>query len=466
VSIGQRVLQISGILWRKLPASQRKRIFLFLTNTRNLQNVGLWVSALVAGFIAVGYAFLFRAAESLAHRLLESSHRGWIFVATPILFLLAWEIVRRFAPEAAGSGIPQIMAANEMEYRGAAQTQIDQMLSPRTAVVKVLSSLLCVLGGGAIGREGPTLQISTTIFHYFGRKVRRFVPETSEQIWIVAGAAAGLASAFNTPLGGIVYAIEELGITHFHRIRTALVSAVIISGLVAQWILGSYLYLGLPHLQTITFSFLPVAAVVGVATGLLGGIFGQLLYYFLRLRTKIRSWARLATITLLMGVIMAGLMFWTSEAVGTGVETITGFLFRDEHSSYILVIARFWGTMVSYLSGAAGGIFSPSLAIGAAFGRWISETFHTEHPNLMVLLGMIGFLTGVTRTPFTSFILVLEMTDRHAAIFPMMMVALIAQWTAHLTDSRSFYEHVKERWLVKSPTAPAPTPDATSAQPT
>lgn len=436
-----------------LPAITR-----FFNDKTNIQNAGLWASALVAGFISVGYALLFRKAEEFFLTFTTSHHWGWVFLITPVLFCLAWYLVRRFAPEAAGSGIPQIMAANEMDYRGAARTRVDQLLSPRTAVVKICSSLLCVLGGGAIGREGPTLQISTSIFHFFGRQVRRFVPETSEQTWVVAGAAAGLASAFNTPLGGIVYAIEELGVVHFHRIRTALISAVIVSGLVAQWLLGSYLYLGYPQLQSIGFTFLPVALVVGLVSGGLGGYFGNLLFYLLEARQRLRDPRALTALTLLFGLLMAALIFLTPRASGTGVEVISNLLFHDESAGPMLVAVRFFATMFSYLSGAAGGIFSPSLAIGATLGSWMTQLFHTEHPHLMVLLGMIGFLTGVTRTPFTSFILVLEMTDRHSAIFPMMMVALTAQWAAHLTDSRSFYEHVKDKWMVKEPSSPTPIP--------
>ena len=356
--------------------------------------------------------------------------------------------MRRFAPEAAGSGIPQIMAANEMDYHGPAKYQVDRLLSMQTAVVKVTSSLLCVLAGGAIGREGPTLQISTSLFHFFGKKVRKYVPESSEQTWVVAGAAAGLASAFNTPLGGIVYAIEELGVSHFHRVRTALIGAVIVSGLVAQWVLGSYLYLGFPQLEPIALSFLPIALLVGLVSGFTGGLFGQMLFYFLEVRQRIKSFKILMLVTLGCGFAMAGLFVVTHQAAGTGIEMITGFLFRGESANTVLIFVRYFGTMISYLSGAAGGIFSPSLAVGATIGSWMTLVFHTQHPNLMVLLGMIGFLTGVTRTPFTAFILVLEMTDRHEAIFPMMIVALTAHWAARFTDNHSFYEHVKEKWLV------------------
>ena len=455
MSLARTFVNLIAPLWKRLSLERRQKILHALTNSRNIQNLGLWTSALVAGFISVAYAYAFRQAETAFHRFMESPYAAWVFVVSPVCFLAAWYLVRRFSSEAAGSGIPQIMAANEMDYRGEARVHVDKLLSPRTAVVKVCSSLLCIVGGGAIGREGPTLQISTSIFHFFGRKVRRFVPETAEQTWIVAGAAAGLASAFNTPLGGIVYAIEELGITHFHKIRTALVSAVIISGVVAQWLLGGYLYLGYPALQTIEISFLPIAILAGVITGFLGAFFGKMLFYFLEHRRRFTDVRALAAISAASGLLMAALVWGTPHAAGTGIEVITGFLFRGEHSNPILILARFFGTMISYLSGAAGGIFSPSLAIGATIGGLLTEIFHVQHPNLMVLLGMIGFLTGVTRTPFTAFILVLEMTDRHSAIFPMMLVAIVAQWIAHLTDHESFYEHVKKIWLVVAvPEAP------------
>lgn len=427
------------------------RLHEFATNEGHIQNVALWLSAILASGVSVLYALAFRQLEASARQYLSPEFAlgsGYAaFLISPILFTLAWALVRRFAPEAAGSGIPQIMAANEMDYDGPDHARVDVLLSLRTLVVKVISSLLCVAGGGAIGREGPTLQISASLFHLMGKQVRRLVPKTSEQMWIVAGAAAGLASAFNTPLGGIVYAIEELGAVHFQRIRTALLSAVIVSGLVAQGLLGSYLYLGSVSLQTISFSFLPWALVVGVVAGGLGGVFGRLLYKLAMFRVGLKSWRAQLALTIFCGLVIATLVQFTTKATGPGLETMLGLLFRDEHANLGLVAIRFSGTLFSYLSGAAGGIFAPSLAVGATLGSVLSDLLQVDHPNLMVLLGMIGFLTGVTRTPFTSFILVLEMTDRHAAIFPMMMTSLIALWAARLVDAHGFYEHMKERFM-------------------
>lgn len=433
-------------LLARLPKKQSQAIMRAIRDPANIQNVGLWMSAVAASILSVLFALAFRRIEAIA---LAWQHMGdgyLGFLLSPLFFLAAWWVVYRYAPPASGSGIPQILAANEIDYEKEPE-KVDKLLGMKVMWIKILSSLLCLAGGGAIGREGPTLQVSASVFHFFGRKVRKLTSKTSEQTWIVAGAAAGLAAAFNTPLGGIVYAIEELGVVHFHRMRMALISAVIVAGVVAQWLLGSYLYLGFPQLQNIGFTFLPWALLVGAISGYLGACFGFLLANLNFMRLKATNPKTYALYALIAGVCMAALIKVDPRAHGTGVEVITGFLFRGEKPDILLVALRWIGTTASYLSGAAGGIFSPSLAIGATIGAAITDIFSTQHPNLMVILGMIGFLTGVVRTPFTSFILVLEMTDRHSAIFPMMLAALAAQSAALLIDHRSFYEIMKERYL-------------------
>lgn len=418
-----------------------------MSDQKNIQTMALWLSAIVCGGVAVGYAVLFRICES-AFLYMWTEWGGVAWFIPPALFLLAWAVVRLWAPEAAGSGIPQILAANEFDFASHHRGKVERLLSLKTAILKIISSLLCALGGGAIGREGPTLQISTSLFYFFGKIQSKYVSHFSEQTWIVAGAASGLAAAFNTPLGGIVYAIEELGLVHFNKIRTAVLSGVIVSGLVAQWLLGSYLYLGYPQLANIgPFAFL-FAILNGLITGVLGALWGKLLFCFLQRRLAVKKTSQLALLTFVSGLIMTVLMVIEPRSYGSGNHIINSFLFENNHSSLLLVISRVLSTMTSYLSGAAGGIFSPSLTIGATLGKYLTLFFGSGYPNLMPLLGMIGFLTGVTRTPFTSFILVLEMTDHHSAIFPMMMAALAAYWAAQWVEGKSFYERVKEEYFV------------------
>lgn len=429
-----------------------KWLDLLVSDYANLQSLGLWIAAITVGFLSVGYAYAFRFVETQFEIYLTSDPKI-VFVCAPVFFLIAWWLVYRYAPEASGSGIPQVMAATELEYEGENRKFIDRLLSIRTAVVKIISSLFCLAGGGAIGREGPTLQVSAVIFHSIGKYVRRLYPDSHEQTWVIAGAAAGLASAFNTPLGGIVYAIEELGMKHFHRIRTALLSAVIISGLVAQGLLGSYLYLGYPQLEPIPLRGWWLVIVVGLLAGLGGALFSQLLLKALVLKRRFRSPWQLAGFAIVCGLLAALLIVQNKENFGSGGPLISKILFQSESADTALTFGRVFATCVAYLSGAAGGIFSPSLTIGAALGSKIAFVFSSTQINFFAMLGMIGFLTGVTHTPFTSFILVMEMSDRHSAIFPMMVVALLANSAAKSISHHSFYEVVRDRWLGEN--APA-----------
>lgn len=433
----------------------QKKVFPWLyrviSDYTSIQAWGLWIAAVVTGLVAIGYARLFRVIEAQFDSLLQTHPLICVF-ATPVAFLMAWVLVYRFAPEAGGSGIPQVIAAVE---EGAPKTEVpfvERILSLKTAVVKVLSSLICLLGGGAIGREGPTLQVSASIFHWFGRHVRKYYPQADQQTWIIAGSAAGLASAFNTPLGGIVYAIEELAATHFHRVRTALLTSVIISGLIAQTILGSYLYLGYPVLQPMSAKTWPLIILTGFVSGLFGALFSKALLYLLSKKSKVP--ARLGLIAIACGVGAAFLNYIDTRTAGPGSGVIAQILFEGRPATWTLTFTRMAATALAYLSGAAGGVFSPSLTIGACIGSKIAYLFGSANVNLLAMLGMIGFLTGLTHTPFTAFILVVEMSDRHSALLPMMLAAVVAHGVAKSLQSRSFYEEVKEA-LIKRETEAA-----------
>jgi H+/Cl- antiporter ClcA len=216
------------------------------------QGIPFWIASLIVGLIAVGYAKVFSLTEELLKEIIHD--RLWlIFFMAPLSFLLAWLLVQLFAPNARGSGIPQVMAAIDLSTKKG-EKSINSLLSLRILVTKIASSLMMVLGGGAIGREGPTIQISASVFRMVSKWVPKSWPLLSNQSYILTGAAAGLAAAFNTPLGGIVFAVEELAKIHIRFFRTALFSAVIIAGLTAQGLLGSYLYLGYPNVKGLHFS--------------------------------------------------------------------------------------------------------------------------------------------------------------------------------------------------------------------
>lgn len=418
----------------------------FLADPSHLQTIAFWLTAFLAGFVCVTYAGLFKGAEGL-YRRIAAAHPSLVWAWTPLCLLGSWALVAFLAPEASGSGIPQVLAANELKG-DKNRPWADRLLSLKGVAVKIAGSLLAGMGGAVLGREGPTIHISASIFRGVSRLFRKFRVQTDESAWIVAGAAAGLAAAFNTPLGGIVFAIEEMSV-HFKRFRTVLLSSIIIAGLVSQWILGSYLYLGYPQIGEVSFSILWPALLVGGLSGLLGAFYGQCLKQVVAWRARLKTKTQLALLALACGLVLAGFAWLDPHASGSGLDMMNSMLFKDEKAGWDLPLLRAAGSLVFYTSGGAGGIFSPALAAGACTGSFLDSLLNSGSPHLLILLGMAGFLTGVTRTPFTAFVLVVEMTDHHVAIFPIMLSALTAELVARALGRESFYEWAHKRFLSK-----------------
>ena len=413
------------------------------------QAIPLWVASILTGLVAVAYENLFILFEHLGKGIWTLS--PWmVFLTTPLFFVLAWYVTTRFAPNTRGSGIPQLLAA--VDLAGTPRHPlIRQLLGVRIGLIKIGSSLLLLLGGGAIGREGPTLQVAGSIF----QTVYRFIPENwarvSQRIMLITGGASGLAAAFNTPLGGIVYALEELTKTHIARFRTAVFSAVIIAGMTAQTFLGPYLYLGYPKLAPLPLSLIWSVIVLAFLSGYLGAQFTQALLWLGEMRRRYRERKQQVGFVLVLSLLFAGMVFFTGDiSMGTGKPLINTILFEGAASApWYTFPVRFAGAALSFSVGAAGGIFATSLSSGASLGAFLVYWggLPMEHHNLLILVCMIGFLTGVTHTPFTAAILVLEMTDRHSAIFYFLLAGMVAHLAALQVMKHSYYEIQKEVFL-------------------
>lgn len=419
--------------------------------TLKIPGLPYWILAFIAGLISVAYSTVFRWSELWVIKL--ASYNPYLFlIIIPIGFLIAWFLVWFFAPNATGSGIPQVMAMIETGENRLPEA-LNSMLGIKTTIIKIASSFICIFVGGAIGKEGPTVQISASIFNILGGKLKKIFSDISYESLLVAGGAAGIAAAFNTPLGGIVYAVEELSRAHINKFKTALITAVIVAGITAQWLLGSYLYLGYPALGTLLYKNIPWAILIGILGGFAGAAFGKILYKLLSLRKKITKPLSLALLAVTVGLIFAILVVaFDQRILGPGKELMTNMLFSTpltQLSDIKLFVVRFVGPILTQISGAAGGIFAPSMAAGGSIGAILSYFAGIEYHNLFIILGMIAFLTGVTRAPFTSFVLVLEMTDRHSVIFLMMIAALIANICSRFIDVESFYERVRDDFLAK-----------------
>jgi H+/Cl- antiporter ClcA len=414
-----------------------------------LQAIPFWVASLLTGLVAVFYSRIFGFLEGETFSITRY-HAWWIFILTPVCFLFAWWIVKRFAPNARGSGIPQVMAAIELA-NPRDDKHVTKLLSLKVLFVKIISSFTMILGGGLIGKEGPTIQIAGTIFRKINEWLPAWWPKISKRNMIMTGAAAGLAAAFNTPLGGIVFAVEELTKTHISYFKTALFTAVIIAGLTAQGLLGPYLYLGYPDVTGLSkFIFLPLI-LVAIISGLLGSAMSKVILLIFRWKKKFRFQYQNILYVLSCALIIAAIAYFLdSRILGSGKEIMTTTLFSTEKKvEWYTTVYRILGTILSFTTGAAGGIFAPSLGAGAGVGSLIAGWLEVSanNANLLILCGMVGFLTGVTRTPFTAAILVLEMTDRHNVIFHLMIAGLVANLVSMLIDKHSLYDHLKVQYM-------------------
>jgi len=433
--------------------SQLKRSFDRIRNENlkknALQAIPFWVASIITGIIAVAYAKLFLYAEKLT-ALVINYHVWLLFILMPTCFLLAWWVVKRFAPYARGSGIPQVSAAIQISgpTTGA---MVDKLLSVRVIVVKIASSLAMAVGGATIGREGPTIQIAASVYKLVYQVLPSWWPRIAKQNMIVTGAAAGLAAAFNTPLGGIVFAIEELTKTHFSYFKTAIFSSVIIAGLTAQGLLGPYLYLGYPKIDNpAPFIFLGVI-LVALITGMLSSGMAKLIMFVFKLKSRMTFKYNQAIYVVCAGLAMAFLAYFVDLGIlGSGKDLMVRVLFtHDKYSAWYTPVLKMTGSVISFTTGAAGGVFAPALSAGAGVGSLISGWFKLAEgdANLLILAGMVGFLTGVTRSPFTSVILVLEMTDRNNVIFHLILAGMVSSLAAVLIDKHSFYDHLKTQYV-------------------
>ncbi len=424
----------------------------------SLRILPYWISAATTALFAVIFARVFAWSESLAYAWFDSNSL-WIFILLPTAVLTSAGLAHWISPRAAGSGIPQVLAALEVSHTR--NPVLESLLSFRMIIVKFFGTCISVAGGGITGREGPMLQISAGIFYLVHRLWSKIDPRSNPpnlNSMILAGGAAGLASAFNTPLGGIIFAIEELAKVHISQIRTYVFHAVIISGLLAQAILGNYLYLGKLQVAVPQIYETLVLVFACALIGFLGALFGTAAVYFYDFRSQLNVKSKFL-MTFFLGLIVAtGVYFFGRNGIGSGREVIVHLLTESTPTaSFSLAMMRGLGNLLTYAGGVVGGVFAPALSSGAALGSWLSSFFPAANHQVWILAGMIAFLTGLTRTPFTSLILVLEMTDSHNVIISLLLAGIVAQSAARLVDSVSFYEHVAYRIIHGRP------PDKNSA---
>jgi H+/Cl- antiporter ClcA len=367
---------------------------------------------------------------------------AWIpWLLTPLGFAACAYAARRWFPNAQGSGIPQAIVA-----AGAGDPEIRrELVSLRVAAGKLLLTVAGLTFGASTGREGPTVQLGASILHFAGR----FAPRVRGGL-IVAGGAAGIAAAFNAPLAGIMFGIEEMSRKfEGHAIRL-MIAAVIAAGLTARALLGDYTYFGTATGAIAAREWLDVL-VCGLAGGLAGGLFSRMVVGIStsswRKRLDLAGHRRAVPLALLCGVGVALCGLLSGGLIhGTGYSEVRSAL--DGHSSLpaSYFVLKLFATLLSTVSGIPGGIFSPSLATGAGLGADVAVLLGSTHVALVMTIGMVAYLAGVVQAPLTAFIIVTEMTDDRQMLIPLMSAALLAHGVSRLVCPEGIY-HLLARSL-------------------
>jgi len=405
--------------------------------------------ASLAGLTVVAFTLMSEWALSAFHGLHATA--WWLpLLLTPACTAAIVWCTQRYAPGAAGSGIPQVMAALSTGKQSASL-----FVSIRLTVAKILLTTWGLFAGLSLGREGPSVQIAAGVLH----SARRWLPKkdvVSDHGLLMAGGAAGIAAAFNTPLGGILFAIEELTRKPGQRSNGLVMAAIVLGGLMAVSVFGNSTYFGVIPSEKIGFSLLLPGLLVALACGLAGGLFSRLLIVSLsgasadwfsrmRKRSPIYFAAACGLIVAVIGVASNGGTF------GSGYTHTRSMLEGTEESSVLYVLLKFVATWLSTWSGVPGGIFAPSLAIGGALGNDVALwTGHAQSATL-IALGMAGFLAAVTQAPITAFVIVMEMVDGHGLVLSLMACALLASAVSRLV-SAPLYSSLADLQLKRIPT--------------
>lgn len=392
-----------------------------------------WVGALLVGLLAVLFAQWTNDAQAQFGRWIAG--REWLaLLITPAVTAACVWLTRKYFDGSEGSGIPQVIAALHAPGR---RLLVPQLFGLRIIIGKIGVGLLGMLGGLTIGREGPTVHVGASVMY----EMRRFYPRSSarlERNLLLAGAAAGLSGAFNTPLAGIVFAIEEITRSFEARTNGTLITAIVFSGLVSLALAGNYLYFGqisAPNMFPISFA-VPVI-IAAVLCGAAGGVFNLLLLKQTRwIPKKLRDvrasrpllWGGgLGLLIALLGIATGG------DTWGSGYDQARALLMNEPHTTGLLYpITKMLALVLTYITGIPGGLFSPSLSIGAGFGHVMSAIFSGTSPSALVAICMVGYLAAVTQSPLTSFIIVMEMINGGGLVLPLMATALISSRIANL----------------------------------
>jgi CIC family chloride channel protein len=457
---------------RRLAAPLRTQVGLArLVTAVRASNTGLLALSLVVGAGAGGGAVLFRwlikqftlvlsghgdysLAGHAANPHLPGLGRWFVLLAPVAAGLLYGPLVHFFAREARGHGVPEVMYA--VARRGG-------RIAPQVAAVKALASALCIGGGGSVGREGPIVQIGSALGSTLGSIVR--VTETRTRVLVACGAAGGIAATFNAPLAGVFFAMELILRDFAAQSFGMVVLSSVTASVIGRAAFGNQPFLHLPAFTVQHPVEYALLAALGLAAGLIGVVFTRVLYLiedgcdtaWQRLRGP--EWARPAV----GGLLLGGLLLLLPEMYGVGYPVLGKGVAGGYGIAFLLALlaGKIVATSLTIGIGGSGGVFAPSLFIGAMAGAAYGQALHhlipglSGQPGAYALIGMGAVFAGAARAPITAVIIMFELTGDYAIILPLMAAIVLAAGISHLLSADTIYTLKLRRRGIDLDTDPA-----------
>jgi chloride channel protein, CIC family len=400
------------------------------------------IIGVIAGFAAVGVRLLIHGITNLSFpgngSLLENITAlpwYWKIIIPAVGGLIVGPLIYRFAPEAKGHGVPEVMAS---------LIQKGGRIRPRVAVVKAIASSITIGTGGSVGREGPIIQIGASIGSTIGQVLNLSTRRTKTLLG--CGAAAGIAAAFNAPIAGILFSLELLLMDFSADKLIPVALSSVISTTISRNIEGNFAafsVLGYSMQSTYELIFY---LLLGIFSGVVSFIFIKVLYFYEDLfdeKLKIPSYIK----PIIGGILLGTLAIFFPNILGMGYDSINLALQGKMliGLSLVLIFAKILATSVTLGSGSSGGIFAPSLFMGAMlgsmFGGLLNNIFPeiTAGPGAYALVAMAGLVAGTTRAPITAIIIVFEMTADYHIILPLVIVCVISTYISAKFSRESIY---------------------------
>ncbi len=437
---------------------------------------GMFTVALLIGVGAAAFAVLFRwlittftvllsghedyaAVAGAANPHLPGLGRYFVLLAPVAAGIVYGPLVYFFAREARGHGVPEVMLA--VAHRGG-------RIAPQVALVKALASALCIGGGGSVGREGPIVQIGSALGSTVGRIIR--VPESRMRVFVACGAAAGIAATFNAPLAGVFFALEIILLDFAAGSFGMVVISAVVAGALGRAAFGDVPFLILPAFTVRDPGEYVLYAVLGVVAGAVGVLFTRVLYLIedgCDALWRGPEWARPAVGGLLLGLVLLVL----PQMYGVGYPVLADAVDGRYAIAFLLIllVGKMIATSLTIGIGGSGGVFAPSLFIGAMLGSAFGIAANAVWPQVAGpvgaygLIGMGAVFAGAARAPITAVIIMFELTDEYSIILPLMAAIVLATAVSHRLSHDSIYTLKLRRRGIDITRGTSPTPTAGGA---